>query len=308
MHKDEMSGWFAAIDGSKNGRDAEKSFWTKAYNAQSHSVDRILRGETFVSNLAVSVIGGMQPDEMAKIPDLSTNGLMQRFIPVVMRDAIKGREVDDAESSQQWNNLIRYLAGLAPHGVIASDEALAVFDAFQDECLAMEQVKGLGSKFTTFVGKLPGMHGSLSLILHLIDGNWDTPLTRDAAMRSAKILRDFAMPHAMAFYGASTDGTDMDEIRSVASYVLSSDKDRFVPNDFARASRTLRNISMWEMAKRISPLVVNGWLEEEASKTTGVRAWLMRPGIREALFKRRQEQQDQRKKVATMLATWRQQR
>jgi hypothetical protein len=303
LHKDELSGWLAALDGSKNGREAEKSFWTKAYNGNSHSIDRVLRGETFVSNLAVPVIGGMQPDEMAKIPDLTSNGLMQRFMPVVLRPAVKGQDVEDQQEAQDWETLIAYLSSLEPHMMLSSPSAMQVSDQFQDQCAAMERVAALGSKFTTFVGKLPGMHGALSLILHLIDGLWDEPVTGGAAARAERILSQFTIPHAMAFYGVSGDAGDVEQMRSIASYVLASDKDRFTPNDFAANSRSMRGIGMWELAKRLSPLVVNGWLEEEAAKGGGsIKAWVMRPGIREALAARRAEQQAQRRQVAAMLA------
>jgi hypothetical protein len=303
LHKDELSGWLAALDGSKNGREAEKSFWTKAYNGNSHSIDRVLRGETFVSNLAVPVIGGMQPDEMAKIPDLTSNGLMQRFMPVVLRPAVKGQDVEDQQEAHDWETLVAYLSSLGPHMMLSSPSAMQVSDQFQDQCAAMERVAALGSKFTTFVGKLPGMHGALSLILHLIDGLWDEPVTGHAAARAERILSQFAVPHAMAFYGVSGDAGDVEQMRSIASYVLASDKDRFTPHDFAANSRSMRGLGMWELAKRLSPLVVNGWLEEEAAKGGGgVRAWVMRPGVREALAARREEQQAQRRQVAAMLA------
>jgi len=305
-HRDEMSGWFAAIDGSKNGKEAEKSFWTKAYNGNSHAIDRVMRGETFVSNLAVSIVGGMQPSEMARIPDLTSNGLMQRFLPIVMRPAIKGRDVDDTLEATQWDTLIRRLTSLQPHDMIASPQAMEVFDRFQDHCLSLERVEGLGSKFTTFVGKLAGMQGALSLILHLIDNRWDEPVSGDAAARAERILIHFAIPHAMAFYGEHGDAGDVDDLRSIASFVLTSDKDRFTARDFTQNSHKLRGMGMWEMAKHVSPLVANGWLEEEYGKGGGgVKAWLMRPGIREALQARRAEQKADRRKQAEFLAKMR---
>jgi hypothetical protein len=302
MHKDELSGWLAALDGSKNGREAEKSFWTKAYNGNSHSVDRIMRGETFISNLAVSIIGGMQPGEMAKIPDLTTNGLLQRFLPVVMRPSRLGEEIDDSKEAAEWERIVRYLTSLTPCRMQASDGAKRVFLQFQRDCLDLESVRALGEKFTTFVGKLPGMHGALSLILHLIDGGWDSRVSEDAAKRAAKVLWDFSVPHALAFYAVHGDTKDVELIRSTASFVLTAKKDRFTANDFAANSRAMRGIGMWEMTKRMSVFVVNGWLEEEYDKKGAVCAWVIRPGIREALQRRKDEQEAQRTRVAEMLA------
>jgi len=306
MHKDELSGWLAALDGSKNGKEAEKSFWTKAYNGSSHAIDRVLRGETFVSNLAIPLIGGMQPDEMAKIPDLTSNGLMQRFLPCVMLPAVMRQEIEDSHASLSWENMIRRLTALQPHRLQSSDGALQHFEAFQREMMAFEAIKGLGSKFTTFIGKLAGMQGAIALILHLMDNLWDEPVSGNAAERAGRILKDFCVPHAMAFYGTTGDSGDVEQMRALASYVLTADKDRFIPSDFSANVRSMRGVSMWEMTKRVSPLVVNGWLEEEYSKAGGgIKSWALRPGIREALQSRRAEQQEQRKKVASILASHR---
>ena len=306
MHKDELSGWLAAMDSPKSGKEAEKSFWTSAYNGGSHAIDRVLRGETFVSNLAIPLIGGMQPDEMAKMPDLTSNGLMQRFLPCVMLPAVMRQEIEDGHASVSWENMIRLLTSLEPHRLLSSDGALQHFETFQREMMAFEAMKGLGSKFTTFIGKLAGMQGAIAMILHLMDNLWDQPVSADAAERAGRILKDFCIPHAMAFYGATGDSGDVEQMRSLASYVLTADKDRFMPSDFSANCRSMRGMSMWEMAKRVSPLVVNGWLEEDYSKGGGgIKGWMLRPGIREALQSRRAEQQDQRKKVASMMSSYR---
>jgi hypothetical protein len=303
LHKDELSGWLFSLDGAKPGQEAGKSFWAKAFNGGHHAVDRVIRGEMFVSNLAVLVIGGMQPEEMAKAPDLTSNGLLQRFLIVLLRPAVKGQDVDDKQEADDWFTLISNLSSLKSHRMIPSPGAAAVFNRFQDTCAAMESITALGAKLTTHIGKLPGIHGSIALILHLMDGLWDEPVSESAAARAEEILRDFCIPHAMAFYGAHGDAGDMEQIRSTASFLITSDKERFTPHDFAANSRSMRGIGMWELAKRLSVFVVNGWLEEERDKHgAAIKAWLMRPGIREALASRRAEQQVQRGKVASLLA------
>ena len=47
-------------------------------------VDRIQRGENFVENLSVSLIGGVQPKRLAELHGLTSDGLLQRFLPTIM--------------------------------------------------------------------------------------------------------------------------------------------------------------------------------------------------------------------------------
>jgi len=40
------------------------------------------RGETFIENLSVSIIGSIQPEKLGEIHGLTSDGLMQRFLPI----------------------------------------------------------------------------------------------------------------------------------------------------------------------------------------------------------------------------------
>ena len=46
-------------------------------------VDRIQRGENFVENLSVSLIGGVQPNVSAELHGSTSDGLLQRFSTIM---------------------------------------------------------------------------------------------------------------------------------------------------------------------------------------------------------------------------------
>jgi hypothetical protein len=71
VKRDEFSGWIGGMEKYSSGRaaGADRGFWLQAYDGGPHAVDRIGRGETYISNLSVSLIGGgsaSQTDRVAR--------------------------------------------------------------------------------------------------------------------------------------------------------------------------------------------------------------------------------------------------
>ena len=76
VKRDEFAGWIGSMEkyGSSRGGGANRAFWLQAYDGGSYVVDRIGRGETFVENLSVSLIGGIQPRRLAELHGLTSDG------------------------------------------------------------------------------------------------------------------------------------------------------------------------------------------------------------------------------------------
>jgi hypothetical protein len=51
----------------------------QAYDGGPYTIDRVVRGETFIPNLSISLIGGIQPARLAELHGLTSDGLLQRF-------------------------------------------------------------------------------------------------------------------------------------------------------------------------------------------------------------------------------------
>ena len=68
--------------------------------------DRVGKGnrdpdaEIRVDNLALCILGGIQPDRLAKFRDLTSDGLLQRFLPVLMAPAERGDEYHPVAASR----------------------------------------------------------------------------------------------------------------------------------------------------------------------------------------------------------------
>jgi hypothetical protein len=86
VKRDEFAGWIGSMEkyASARGAGADRGFWLKAYDGGAYSIDRVSRGETWIENLSVSLIGGIQPARLAEIHGLTSDGLLQRFLPVML--------------------------------------------------------------------------------------------------------------------------------------------------------------------------------------------------------------------------------
>ncbi len=82
--RDELTGWLADMD--KQGRESERSFYLQAWNGYGgFTIDRIGRGEVYVPEICVSLLGNIQPARLrwflsdAMHGGVGDDGLFQRF-------------------------------------------------------------------------------------------------------------------------------------------------------------------------------------------------------------------------------------
>ena len=71
---DELAGWFDSFERYNSG--SSRAFYLSCWNGGPFSKDRVAKGlrdpaaEIHVDNLALSILGGIQPDRLAKLRDL----------------------------------------------------------------------------------------------------------------------------------------------------------------------------------------------------------------------------------------------
>jgi hypothetical protein len=290
--QDELSAWIGSMDkysGGGKGGAADRGFWLQAYNGGTHRVDRIGRGSVAIENCSVSLVGGIQPNRLAELGNLNSDGLLQRFLPVMMSGAQLPQDIADDGAVEAYGSLIGQLAGIEGCRQFMSPGAMRVAKEFQQFAHVIENTGGLGEHFCSFVGKLHGVHGSLALILHLAadpaEAPYD-PVSEETALAAARIVREFIIPHAMALYQESNDKADWEYLRALCSFILTSANSRFVPSDFTAGVRAMRGKGGWEIGQMVSPLVAGNWLIEDRQGAV-VRGWTVVPGVREVLAARR---------------------
>jgi hypothetical protein len=296
VHRDEIAGWVGQMEKYASGRGAtaDRGFWLKAFDGGPYSVHRIKRGEAFIPNLSCSLIGGIQPDRIAEISGLTSDGLLQRFIPAIMTAA--DFPLDAPIRTDPYRNLVRQLAELPPQHLTMTNDARDCIKELRIHTWRTEQAFSSDSAFQSFLGKLPGIAGRLALILHLTEHPEERFVGRTAAEKTSRLIRDFIIPHAYEFYHL---GELSSQIKRLASYVLTANKPRLVASDFTTNIRDLRGRPLLEVNERLSILVASGWLEP-AERTPTCHAWTVNPAVLQQ-FKRRAQEEAMRKEIIVEL-------
>ena len=117
--RDELSGFLKGME--KAGKEGDRAFYLEGWNGTGHhTVDRIMRGNTFIPRLTLSVLGNIQPSMIQEyvyeaVKGKRADGFLQRFQLCVFVDAIEQKGVDrfpDKASRELYYNIIGYIGEL----------------------------------------------------------------------------------------------------------------------------------------------------------------------------------------------------
>ena len=178
VKRDEFSGWIGGMEkyGSARAAGADRGFWLQAYDGGPHAVDRVGRGETYIGNLSVSLIGGIQPAKLMELHGLTSDGLLQRFLPVMMRSSTLARDCDSGDDQDDYQSLVYKLIRAEPQRLFLVDYALMLMNDLRAHLHQVEQAAaGSADGLQAFVGKLAGVAGRLAVILHVAANPEDAP-------------------------------------------------------------------------------------------------------------------------------------
>ena len=196
---DEANGFFNKMVNSGSGDD--RSAWVVSYESDRYFMDRVGTGSTIAENLAVSIYCNVQPQVFRKVlPNLSSDGFMQRFIPMTLRPSRTrlGNPVPAWSSCKPtWDHMIRQLHATGERHYTLSEEAYKIFREFQqwyefgkhDERRIRSPVE-----FMTAFGKLEGLTGRLILVLHMIEDRDSPTIGADIMRRVIALVKNFVIP------------------------------------------------------------------------------------------------------------------
>jgi hypothetical protein len=308
VKRDEFSGWIGGMEkygGTSRGASADRGFWLQAFDGGPHTVDRIGRGETYIGNLSVSLIGGIQPAKLAELRGLTSDGLLQRFIPVMMRASNLAQDCASGDDQENYQRLVFKLIAAKHQNLYLSDRALTVMYDLRQRLHELEQAAGgLADGLQTFIGKLPGIAGRLAVILHMA-ANPDAAPQQIDALRVAHVhtlVLDFILPHAVEFYRSAEELTDGERLRKIASWILTSQQEVVASRDLTRNVRVLRGVPLLDLQKMVSPLVAAGWLQPTAHDP-GNTTWKVSSKVAAQFERQRQVEEARKARIAALMGS-----
>lgn len=205
--RDELAGWLDGMQRYSSGSD--RAFWLEAFGGRSYTVERMGREPLTVERLAVSVVGGIQPDRLKTLLfNTDDDGLLARFIPV-WPDPVPVKMPDAFGDDAYIRSILSRLFSLdmadgcdgelTPVVVSFTGDAQTMLNDFRIAVREEErEIKGLR---LSFLGKLPGLAVRLSLILAALD--WADGQTRDLTAidarhldRALRLVWDYILPMA----------------------------------------------------------------------------------------------------------------
>jgi hypothetical protein len=196
---DEANGWLHKMGSATSGDD--RSSWVSSYESDPYHMDRVGAGSIRAENLAVSVYCNVQPKVFRQvIPLLSTDGLLQRFIPITLRPSMTrlGHPIPAWSSLKPtWDHAIRLVHALGERHYTLSESAYSEFRAFQVWYEAMkvdERLIRSPTEFMSAFGKLEGLTGRLALVLHVLESGDTVALSGDSMARAVAIVKKFIVP------------------------------------------------------------------------------------------------------------------
>jgi len=319
--QDEMEGFFGGIEkyagGKGGGRD--RSFWIGAYNGGSYTVNRIGRGGPggfIIDNLSMSMIGGIQPDPVKRIMSgLSDNGLMQRFMPIVLKDGYFGEDKPIPPVAEEYDGLIEQLHSLR----IKREGGFFLRDylEFDDEAQEIqyrtsrfhfERMKALESvnpMLSTHMGKFNGFFGRLCIIWHCIEhAGEELPqkISVETASKVEAFLHDFLMAHSTAFYVGMLGMTpDHDRLTAVAGYIVAHKLETVTMRTIGQNVRAMKKIDRQEAAAVFEQLEALGWLEQD-HKRKDAPSWKVDPQVHIKFEMKGLKEAEQRAEVRKIIA------
>ncbi len=337
MVHDELAGWLGGFDRYNSGQPS-RAFYLTCWSGGPFTQDRVGKGkrdadaETHVDNLALCVLGGIQPDKLAELPNLTSDGLLQRFLPDLMAPAERGDEYHSvAQAEADYEKLIKAINSAPSQNYHFEDDALEVRDGVNDYLHKLEMVDGFSPALIGAIGKLKGYFARICLVLHVarqhdpisrnewlpddptllerfprkpIDPNVPDNLgaglgssraiSRPTAEAAEKVLRQFSLPHIVGLYDVVVNGgQDRDRVRSIGDFILASNKDRLRPSDITAGVRALRAQPEQKIREWMGRFFAMDWLQpEEAKPGVPPKAWLLVPGLREHFAGRRKQAQE----------------
>jgi hypothetical protein len=271
MLSDELSGLFLNMSRYSGGQDNE--FWLEAWNGDSYTVERMGRSPIVVGHLLVGVVGGLQPDKLARSFKGDHDGMYARLLFAWPSEpSYRPLTNEVSENEPEIINALTRIVGLeggrgddgefAPRSVWLSPAAIESFEHFRQ--FVHVEKHGLDGREREWWSKMPAhvlrLAGTLTYLNWAMAGAEEPSLIEDPFVKNAvQIVRDYFWPHSRA------------ALRQIGL------NERHV-----HERRLLRWIAANERTRSVlAALVKARWLRHVATETGGRtrHRWLVNPAL-----------------------------
>jgi hypothetical protein len=266
LFRDELSGWIGAMDkygGAGRGAAQDRSIWVKAHDGGAYIQDR-LSGSRIVNNLSVSILGTVQMQRLVEMGSLDSDGLLQRFNPVMMSPAAPDRDdPTDSREVADFEHLLRKLDRMTPETYRITPAAAKVRKTFADEMVWASRMTEPSMAFGSWLGKKERTLNALALLLHVAEvAEGRVPAGADIEeatyLRALRIIENFLLAHGWLFYVALNEGW-VEMVQNVAVALLKLAGKKITHTEVNKKCKASRRMDGGEFRKIMRAFQHAGW-------------------------------------------------
>lgn len=205
MLTEEFSSWIGSIDSSGKGEAAKnRGAWLQLYDGGPYQIDRIGRGSIQVPNWGASVLTATTPSALAEhMKHLPEDGLIQRFIPVILASRDFNADGDARRAQAYWNDCLKYLYDLPATCIQLSSEARRLFREIEAElgniAAAMDE---LSPALASHIGKHSEMVARIALVFHVFESQPGATVLSAVTLQKAAALMRQVRKHSVCLYSS----------------------------------------------------------------------------------------------------------
>lgn len=237
--RDELAAWYSSFTRyTGGGGSSDRAVWLEAYGGREYKVDRVKHMDAPVTlpSLAVSVLGGLQPDRLRDFMKISDDGLQARFLYAWPEPIYPQWSPSDLEEDSGALVALQKLADLTmelddkgrplPNVLPMTEKASAHFTNWVHQ-RAVDERLTTGTLSGAF-GKADGMVARLALVLeHLwwaADGFSDEAAPEAVSLKAVKAairLRDgYFKPMQLRVFNHGASDSSLNQARRLAAWIL----------------------------------------------------------------------------------------
>ena len=204
MLTEEFSSWIGGIDSSGHGQAAKnRGNWLQLYDGGPYQIDRILRGSILVQNWGASILTASTPSGLAdQMKHLPEDGLIQRFIPVIVGPMNHCADGDAGAAQDNWKRALFWIyEHTSQHKVIRfSAEARQLFMRTKAGLGHMaEATDDISSGLASHVSKHTEMIARVALVFHLFEAGPPASLSAATLQKAVNLMAQLRK-HSVALF------------------------------------------------------------------------------------------------------------
>jgi Protein of unknown function (DUF3987) len=278
---DELASLFLNMSRYSGGQDNE--FWLEAWNGSPYTIERVGRPPISVSHLLIGVVGGLQPDKLARSFRGDLDGMYARLLfawPIDPPYRPLTNEVAEVEPEivNALSRIVDLACGDAPRRVPLSTEALEAFERFR-QCQHHGK-DGLEGREREWWAKSPAhvlrLAGTLSYLSWAMAGGGSEPeqIELEFVEAAVRLVRDYFWPHSRAALRQIGLNERHTNARRVLRWIRAQAKQEVSLKDIRRDALN-HSLDADQTKALLDGLTRAEWLRESSTPTAGrpIRRW-----------------------------------